>query len=132
MPAKHHIENKAQLIITRWSGEAIDIDFIEAIKKYQRDIQTHPDYINYNEVVDLSKITNIKLTTTGLKNIGRIASRTDQNENKRKLALIVSSNKAFFLARMYTAFRSFFRNSNKDIRIFTNKSEAFEWVQNNT
>ena len=130
MPAKHHIENKAQLIITRWSGEAIDIDFIEAIKKYQRDIQTHPDYINYNEVVDLSKVTNIKLTTAGLKNIGKVASRTDQAENKRKLAFIVSSNKAFFFARMYAMFRSLFRNSNKDIRVFNNESEAFKWVKN--
>ena len=131
MPAKHHIDNKAKLIITRWDGEAIDIDFIEAIKRYQRDIQTHSDYINYNEVVDFSRVTIIKLTTTGLKNIGGIASRTDQLENKRKLALIVSSNKAFFFARMYTAFRTFSRNSNKDIRVFTNESEAFEWVQNN-
>lgn len=128
MPAKHHIDNNAKLIITIWDGEAVDIDFIEAIKKYQRNIQTHLDYISYNEMVDLSRVTNIKLTTTGLKNIGKIASRTDQDTNKRKLAFIVSSNKAFFFVRMYAAFRSFFRNSNKDIRVFTNESEALEWL----
>ncbi len=130
MSAKHQIDNETRLIISSWEGEAIDVDFIEAIKKYQRDFQTHPDYINYNELVDLSMVSNIKLTTTGLKNIGKIASKTDQVENKRKLAFIVSSNKAFFFARMYTAFRSFFRNSNKDIRVFTSESEAMEWLQN--
>ena len=130
MSAKHHIDNKAKLIITRWDGEAVGIDFIEAIKKYQRDIQTHPDYINYNEVVYLSKVTNIKLTRANLKNIGEVASRTDQAENKRKLALIVSSNKAFFFARMYTMFRALFQNSNKDVRVFNNENEAFEWVKN--
>ena len=31
-----------------------------------------------------------------IKNIGKIASGTDQVENKRKLAIIVGSNKAFY------------------------------------
>lgn len=132
MPAKHHIDNKARLIITTWEGEATDIDFIEAVRKYQKDIQTNPDYINYNEVVDFRKITNIKLTTTGLKNIGKLASKTDKNKNKSKLVFIVGSNKAFFFARMYQAIRSFSRNSNKEIRIFNEESEAYDWVQNNT
>ena len=46
MPANHHVDNNAQLIITTWEGEAYDIEFIGAIKKYQKDIQNHPDYIN--------------------------------------------------------------------------------------
>ncbi len=132
MPAKHYIDNEAKLIITTWEGEAIAIDLIEAIKKYQEDIQCHPDYINYNEVVGLNKVTAINLTTTDLMNIGKIASITDSKEIGRKLAFISSSNKTFFFVRMYKAYRSFSRNSNKDIRIFTTECEAFEWVQNNT
>ena len=130
MSAEHHIDNKSRLIITRWSGDAIGIDFIEAIKTYQRDVQNRPDCIDYNEVVDFSGVTKIDLTTTTLKNIGKVASRTDQNHNKRKLAFVVGSNKAFFFARMYTMFRSLFQNSNKDIRVFNNENEALEWVKN--
>jgi hypothetical protein len=33
MPAKHYIDIKAQLLTTTWEGDAIDVDFIEAIKK---------------------------------------------------------------------------------------------------
>ncbi len=129
MPAKHHIDNINKLIITTWEGVAIDIDLIDAILEYQEDIQCHPDYIDYNEVVDFSKTTDFKLTDKGLKSIGKIASRTDKSEIKRKLALITPSNTAFFLARMYRAYRSFSRNNNKDIRAFTNESDAFEWVK---
>jgi hypothetical protein len=107
MPAKHHIDNINKLIITTWDGEAIDVDLINAIKEYQEHLQCHPDYINYNEVVDFSKSTGIKLTAKGLKNIGKIASKTDKSESKRKLALITPSNKAYFFARMYKAYRSF-------------------------
>ena len=129
MPANHHIDNKNKLIITTWEGEARDIEFIEAIKKYQNDIQNHPDYINYNEIVNLSKVTSFKLTTKGIKTIGEIASTTDKKEINRKLALIVNSNLAFGLARMYEAYRSFSKSANKEIRVFKNEKNAFEWIE---
>lgn len=130
MPANHNIDSKNHLLITTWEGEAHDIELIEAIKKYQKDIQNHPDYINYNEVVDFSNVTDIKLTTEGIKHIGTIASTTDHIEINRKLAVIVSSNLAFGLARMYGAYREFSKKSHKEIRIFKTEKEAFEWVQN--
>ncbi len=131
MPANHHIDNKAQLIITTWEGEAHDAEFIEAIKKYQNNIQNHPDNINYNEVVDLSNVTGMKLTTEGIKNIGLIASTTDHIEVNRKLAIIVNSNLAFGLARMYEVYRSFSKKSHKEICVFKTKKDAFEWIQKN-
>ena len=129
MSANHHIDNNNQLIVTTWEGEACDIEFIEAIKKYQNNIQNSPDCINYNEVVDLRKVTNLKLTTKGIKIIGSIASNTDTKEINKKLALIVSSNLAFGLARMYEAYRSFSNNANKEIRVFKNETEAFKWAK---
>lgn len=132
MPATHHIDNINHLIVTTWDGEARDIEFIEAIKNYQNNIQNQPNYINYNEVVDLRKTTGIKLTTEGIKVIGAIASTTDTQDINKKLALIVSSNLAFGLARMYEAYRSFSKNANKEIRVFKNETDAFKWVKNNT
>jgi len=129
MPAHHHIDSKAQLIITTWEGEARDVEFIEALKKYQKDIQNHIDYISYNEVVNLSHITSIKITTEGIKTIALIASDTDNHETNRKLALIVSSNLAYGLAKMYEAYRSFSKNAYKEIRVFKDENDAFEWVR---
>ena len=72
MPANHNIDTEAQLLITTWEGEARDIELIEAIKKYQEEIQNHPDYIHFNEVVDFTNVAGIKLTTEGIKNIALI------------------------------------------------------------
>jgi hypothetical protein len=91
MPAKHHIDNKAKLIVTTWEGEAVDSEFFEAIKKYQMDIQSQPEYIGYNEVVDLRKMTNIKLSNEGIRKISKVAINTDHLDIKTKLAIIVSS-----------------------------------------
>ena len=129
MPAKHVIDIKAMLLITTWEGEAIDNKFIEAIKKYQADIQSNSGYHGFNEVVDLTKVTKIKLTTKGIINIGSIASSTDKTGVETKLAIIVSSNLAFGLARMYEALRSFSTNSTKIVKVFKNESDAFEWVK---
>jgi len=129
MPAKHFIDNKNKLIITTWEGDAVDIEFIEAITKYQKDIQINPEHIEYNEVANFSKISSIKLTPKGLKRIGRIASKTDQYKFNSKLALIVSSGTAFNLARVYASFRNLQNGTNKEIRIFKNEVEAMEWAQ---
>ena len=132
MPAKHNIDNSSQLLITTWEGEAVDIDFIEAIKKYQQDIQNNSDYHHFNEIVDLTNITGIKLTTNGIKHISSIASNTDINRVSTKLDLIVSSNLAFGLARMYEAYRSLSKDVNKEIRVFKNATDAFEWINKET
>ncbi len=129
MPAKHYIDNKRQLIITSWEGTAHDAEFIKAIKKYQNDIQNKSEYINYNEIVNLSEVTSFKLSTEGIKNIGQIASSTDKSDGNRKLAIIVSSNLAYGLARMYEAYRSFSKKSKKEIRIFKKEKDAVAWIQ---
>jgi len=127
MPASHQINHKAQIIVTTWEGEARDIDFIEAIQKYQRDIQNQPEYLKYNELVDFSNMTKVKLTAGGIKSIGKIASTTDKDETHKKLALIVASKLAYGLARMYTVYRNYSNTSQKEIRIFYNISDALKW-----
>lgn len=129
MPANHHIDNQSQLIITTWEGDACDIEFIQAIKNYQNTIQNHPDYIHYNEVVNFSNLSGIKLTTEGIQKIGEIASNTDTEDAHRKLAIIVSSNLAYGLARMYETYRSFSKKACKEIRIFKNEQDALNWVE---
>ncbi len=131
MPAKHFVNENSKLIVTTWEGDAHDVEFIEAIKKYQNEIQNHPDYVGYNEVVDLTRIGKINLTTEGIKTIGSIASNTDQDNANRRLALIVSSNFAYGLSRMYVTYRELATDARKKIRVFKNEKDAYEWVKAN-
>ena len=128
MTARHCIDNKNKLIITTLKGKAFDSGFIDAMKKYQKEFQSNPDYTNYNEVLDFSKVTSIAVTITGIRQVGKIASNTDGNNIRRKLAIIAPSNKLFFFARMYKAFRSLPKNSNKEVQIFSNEAKAFGWA----
>lgn len=131
MPASHHIDNEARLIITTWRGDAVDQDFIEALKTYQTDVISMPDYLDYNEIVNLSHVSRFRLSPKGLKNIGKIASAADKYRSKTKLAFIVSSDVAFNLVRLYTTYRNFGKNPKKLIRAFKSESDALDWINNN-
>ena len=128
MPASYYIDNHTRIIFTVWEGEAVDIDLIDALKKYQTEIKNSPEYDDYDELVNLSQMTGTKLSLNGLKKIGQIASRTDQDTIKTKLALVVSTDIAFSLARMYEAYRTFAHKSNKEIRVFKKENDALEWL----
>jgi len=58
-----------------------------------------------------------------------IASSTDKDRTRTKLALIVASNLAFGLARMYEIYRSLSRHANKEIRVFKNEPDALAWIK---
>ena len=129
MPANHHIDHKTKLIVTRWEGFACDIELIKALKKYQKEIQNHPDYIHYNEVLDVCKVSSNQVTLEGIRNIARIASEADHSQPNRKLALLVCSNLAFGLAKIYETYRKYAKSGKQQIRVFKNEKDAFQWVQ---
>ena len=132
MPAKHRIDNDAKLIITTWEGDAVDTDFTEALLKYQEDIRKNPEYASYNEIADFRAVTSIKITPTGLMDIGKVATKTDRRKKDCKLALIVNQGLAFNLARIYATYRSLNNRSQKEVRIFKDITDALEWAKNNS
>ena len=134
MPAKHHMDNETRIITTIWEGEATDTDFIEALKKYQKDIQTRTEYLHYNEIVNLTKITHNKLSVKGIINIGKTASSTDQYRAKTKIAFIVSSDLMLNFAKLYATYRNFGKKKKdkRQISAFKNENDAVEWLLNKT
>lgn len=132
MTARHRIDNEAKLLITTWEGDITDIKFIEVLKQYQKEIQCTPDYVDYNEIFNVSQATNIRVKIDGLLELGRVAARTDHLFVDKKLAVIVGSNLAFGLANMYAAYRNMGIKSCKTIRVFKNEDKAYAWAKNDT
>ena len=58
MPAKQKIYSKKPTYNT-WVGEATDDELIDAITRYQQEVKSNPDYLTYNEILDLSTIRGI-------------------------------------------------------------------------
>ena len=132
MPATHHIDNESRLILTTWEGEATDFEFIEALKKYLDDIQSDPEYIYYNEIVNLTEATPVNLSIRGLLAIGRIAAQAEKRIPGKKMALIIDSDFASGLANMYIFYRNMGDESRKIIAVFKQEAEAYKWIKNKT
>jgi len=128
MPAKFYIDDQNRILFTVWEGEATDSDLIDTLKRYKMEIIGSNEYIDYDELVNLREMTGTKLSLNGLKKIAQAASSTDNETIKTKLALIVSTDIAFSLARMYEAYRTFTHKSNKEIRVFKMENDALEWL----
>jgi len=128
MPVHHEIDQKHQLIISSWSGEASDDEFIQALTRYQIEVRGHGDYQHYNELLDFRDITTFNLTTKGLIEMGRIARKTDRNDMQTRLALVVKTPLGFGLARMYITYRNLEANSHKILKVFKNKTDALSWL----
>jgi len=128
MPAKHDIDNAKKLILTIWRGEASDNELIAAMTRYQQEIRCNSDYQLYNELLDFSHTTKFDLTTKGIKEIGKIAQQTDRPDVQTKVAIIVNSALSFGLSKMYISYRNLLPNSNKELKAFKNRTDAFDWL----
>ncbi len=128
MPVEHQIDETNRLIVTTWTGRLTDGEMIQVYQDYLNNIKTLPRYIPYNEIADFSKTSDVRLTVDGIKKMGEIASTADREDVKTKLAIIVNSNLAFGLARMYQVYRSFSPNANKETRVFKKEGDALEWI----
>ncbi len=129
MPAQHKIDHNARLITTIWFGEAVDNELIDALTKYQRDIKNQSNYFSYNEIVDFSQASSYSLSTQGIMKLARLATSTDRQGVKTKLAIVVNSPLAFGLGRMYETYRSLVPSGLKEVSVFRSYRDALEWIE---
>ncbi len=128
MLVKHHINEQSQLIVTTIKGEVTDVDLIDAINSYHREIRNEFHYANFNEIVDFSKVSKLRLSLAGLRTLARIAPSTDSYGQTTKLAVIVNSKSAYLLGKTYQAYRDCHPKANKKIAMFERMHDAAEWI----
>ena len=128
MHTKHHIDDNNQVIITRLEGEPDDAELVSAFKTYLTEIKHKPEYFNYDEILDLTAIKGINLSSDGLKLLGAMAAESDGIKIHNKCAIITSSTLTYGLSRMYEVTRSLHPGSHKSIQTFNNKQDALNWL----
>jgi ribosomal protein S6 len=130
MPAIHQIDIETGTINTTWEGDVADDVIIEAIKRYQEDIISKPEYNNYNEVVNFANVAGVKVTASGLRDLAKQAIKSERPGIYTKLAIIVKPGLAYSFANLYATYRKYIQSSNKEIQVFKNEEDALYWVSN--
>jgi hypothetical protein len=61
--------------------------------------------------------------------LAHLATKTDSQGVKTKLAIVVNNSLAYGLGRMYVTYRSLVPRGIKDVRVFMSYYDALEWIE---
>ena len=126
----HHIDDKDQLIVTTCiSVQTTEQEMLKALAVYQDTIQNKAEYVHYNEVLIFPEATDMELSLSGVRQLARLAIKSDSNDPDRKLAILMQSNLGYALAKLYQFYRHLIKRSGKKARVYKNVKAALAWAK---
>ena len=125
MPIPYHIDHDQRLVIATPHGVLTDAE----IFGYQREVWSRPDTRGYNELIDMTGVTQIEfISAQRVSDLAMISGSMDSPDSPSKLAIIATANEHFGLGRMYETYRQLDKKSNKVVRIFRIRKDALQWL----
>ena len=121
MPIVHRIDHDRRLVLARGVGIFHSRDPFE----YQQQVWSCPDVAGYDELVDMSGVTEVDLSTPDrMRQLAGVASATNAPGGGERLAIVAPTDLTFGLARMYESHRALQRGSTKNVGVFRTLAEA--------
>jgi len=128
MPIAYEIEHGQRLVTATPHGVLVDAD----IFRYQQEVWSRPDVKGYDELIDMTGVTEIEfLSTKRVAFLADLSASMDPPALTSKLAIIATTDLHFGLARMYETYRETARQGTKAVRVFRNRNEALQWLGTN-
>jgi len=127
MPLKYHIDHARRLVVARGSGVLTGADIFD----YQREVWSRPDVVGYDELVDMTGVTEIATAIPAGDNFRALAALSaamDPAETPSKFAIVAGEELAFGLGRMYQTYRELDPKSTKEVRVFRTLTEAMAYL----
>ena len=120
MPLRFLIDSDAELVLTTAEGEVTTEDLMA----HARELASTPNR-PLQELVDLSDRAEITIDTDAVRQVAEYLNEADDNTPGSRLAMVAKTDAIFGLLRIFEAHRE---HSNLTIRIFRDRSEAFDWL----
>lgn len=96
---------------------------------YQRDVWSSPAVQGYDELMDMSDVERIDLTSVRkLKDLAALSADMDPPATPSKFAIVAPKDEAFGLGRMYETYRRLEGKSTKQVGVFRSLEEAMEFL----
>ena len=121
MGYRFEIDQTRNLIRETWTGPVGLNDYETAIAQLAR----HPDYREGMDSITDYRDAEIKLSYDAMRTL---ASRSAATEKWGRVAIVVSRNVEYGLARMYEEMIEFHNGHIKEFRIFNSIEEAERWL----
>jgi hypothetical protein len=125
MKIEYQVDHEQQLVLAKARKVLAEDD----IFNYQREVWSRNDVVGYNELLDLSEVERVELTSTdSIEEFARLAVSMDVPATATRFAIIAPTDLMFGLGRMYEAYRNLNEQSTKQAQVFRSRHEAMAWL----
>ena len=122
MPISYTIDKQRKLVLTKATGILTDAD----LYNHKRALMTDPDFEpGMRELSDVRAVEELRVTPSGVWSLMAIDKEHEDKLKTFKLAIVVSGDSTFGMARMYQAVTE---QTMPNVGVFRNDVEAKEWL----
>jgi len=129
MPLVYRVDHDARIVLVLGSGTLTDTD----IFSYQTAVWSRPEVAGYDELVDMSLVTEIVVPTKDrVRDLATLSATMDDKSTTSRFAIVAQTDVAFGLGRMYQTYRALDRRSTKEVGVFRTMREALAFLRRDT
>ncbi|HET9886711.1 MAG TPA: hypothetical protein VFR10_04300 [bacterium] len=126
MPISYRIDHEAHVVVAAGHGVLTDAD----VFGYQQGVWHRDDVAGYDELVDMTRVTQIALPSIDrVQDLARLSVRMDDKYSRSRFAIVAPTDIAFGLGRMFQSLRELDRESTKQVGVFRTMQEALNFLQ---
>jgi hypothetical protein len=124
MPVDWHVDHARRLVLTEAHGTLTG----EEMLRYQREVWSRPDVAGYDELVDMSAVTDAPHVPNLAQELAALSATMDPASGRSKFAIVAPQQAFYGLARMYETYRGMEERSTKRVGVFRDRAEALGWL----
>jgi hypothetical protein len=124
MPIEYTIDRERRVVFVKGRETLTDDD----VFGYQREVWSRPDVAGYDELMDMTAVTQIALPSRDrVKDLARLSAAMDFAGPSR-FAIVAPSDTAFGLGRMYKTLREMESKGGREVGVFRTMAEALAYL----
>ena len=128
MPLAYRIDHDARIVLAVGSGIVTHAD----VFAYQTEVWSRPEVAGYDELVDMSLVTDVVASGDGARDLAALSATMDDKDTTSRFAIVAQTDIAFGLGRMYQTYRALDRRSTKEVGVFRTMREALAFLRRDT
>lgn len=125
MPLDYRIDRERRVVFATATRTLSDED----VFTYQREAWSRTDLAGYDEVVDLSLVEDLVLSSGDrVRALAELAAAMDVPGSSSKLAIVAPQDLAYGFARMFETYRTMNPGGGKVVSVFRSMQAALDWL----
>lgn len=125
MAIEYGIDTERRLLMMRGSGTLTVADILG----YLRDVPLRPEVAGCNELLELSEVQEVVLTTMGKMQLLAQLAKGTGSAPASKLAIVANNDVASGLGRVFDMYRNLQGDNAKEVGIFASLADALSFLK---